>query len=160
GYPVFIYAWSIGIPILFGLALLLSSGLRAFILKFDLRVLYLFNGTRWAAFGQAALASNKLVPLVFGWTSAMGDMTSALLLSISALWPMFSGSIQMPRRLARFALIFGTADLLVSATWATVFSAPGRWFDPLSVGLVTWPYNLIVTALIPMLFPVLISAIY
>lgn len=87
-------------------------------------------------------------------------MSSAVILSIAALWSLFSSNQRMPRSLAGFALFFGFIDLFVSTCWAVLlWDQTSPIFDPLSAGLTDWPFDLIISAFIPMLFCVLLVAL-
>ncbi len=144
----------------FLLAYRVSPAFRAAVLGADLRLVAAVHGWRLGGFAFLALYANGLLPGLFAWPAALGDMAVAL----GAPWiavrlsrdPAFAGS----RGFVTWNLL-GILDLVVAVTTGTLSSGAVPGLVPVTTAVMSrLPLVLIPAFLVPLFVVLHLTALF
>lgn len=117
--PLSVFGAAVTPLILFAVAMRVSQAFREFVLALDVRLIVGIQGWRYAGFGFIALYTNHILPGLFAWPAALGDMAIGI---AAPLW--IVALIQKPEVVAspQFKLwnALGILDFVIAFTTATI----------------------------------------
>jgi len=159
GTPPLPIAIGVAVPVTaFLAAFWLSAAFRSFVMAADLSLVTAIQGWRWAGFGFLALSAHGVLPAVFAWPAALGDMA----IGLTAPW-FARALIRRPGFAASRAFVvwnlLGLLDHIVGVSDAALV-ATGAAGDVTVTAMAQMPLVLIPAFLVPLFMMLHLTALF